>query len=302
MSEGFENALARRASQINATLDDLTALPSGPERRLVEAMRHGLLGPGKRLRAFLVLESAALFREPETRALRVAAAVECIHAYSLIHDDLPSMDDDALRRGHPTVHVAFDEATAILAGDALQALAFEVLASPGAYAGPAVAGALCHRLAQASGAAGMVGGQMLDILAEKRAEEGAEPLSVEETEKLQSGKTGALIRFAASAGPILAEASGGDQAALDAYGARIGLAFQIRDDLLDLEGDEAETGKKLRKDATAGKATFVDLLGVDGARSRALELVEAAKSALSSFGDSATLLRQAADFTVERLR
>lgn len=302
MTEGFEDVLARRASQVNATLEDALPVSTGPEARLIAAMRHALLGPGKRLRAFLVLESAALFREPETRALRVASAVECVHAYSLVHDDLPCMDDDDLRRGQPTVHKAFDEATAVLAGDALQSLAFELLSAPGGYASAAVAGALCHRMAQAIGPVGMVGGQMLDILAEERARAGEASLSLAETERLQAGKTGALIRFAASAGPILADAPSGDLAALDAYGARLGLAFQIRDDLLDLEGDEDAAGKKLRKDAVAGKATFVDLLGVEGARKRAGELVEAAKSALSHFGEAATLLRQAADFTVDRLR
>ncbi|MBS0563659.1 MAG: polyprenyl synthetase family protein [Proteobacteria bacterium] len=250
-------------------------------------MRYALRG-GKRLRAFLVLESAALHGIGD--ALSAAAAVEALHAYSLVHDDLPCMDDDDLRRGQPTVHVRWDEATAVLAGDALQTLAFELCCDPAL--GPRRID-LVTALARASGAEGMVLGQALDIAAEAA----AAPLTLDEITRLQSGKTGALISFAAEAGAILA---GADRSALAAYAQALGLAFQIADDILDVSGDPAKTGKRLGKDAGAGKATFVSLLGLDAARARAHDLVRQAEAALAGYGPAADGLRQAAHFVIQR--
>jgi farnesyl diphosphate synthase len=259
-------------------------------------MRYATLGGGKRLRAFLAVESAALFGVDRASALRAGAAVECVHAYSLVHDDLPSMDDDDLRRGKPTAHRAFDEATAILAGDALQALAFEILADQATHPDPGVRAELCLRLARAAGAPGMVGGQMVDIAAETA----AEPFDLPTITRLQALKTGALIRFSAEAGAIL----GGDaegRARLSGYAGHLGLAFQIRDDLLDVEGDEGSAGKRLGKDANAGKATFVSLLGVEGARRAARDEVAAAIAALGPLAPRARWLREAAEFAIQRV-
>ncbi|MDH5530615.1 MAG: polyprenyl synthetase family protein [Paracoccaceae bacterium] len=255
---------------------------------VVHAMRYAAAG-GKRLRAFLVMESAALHGIGNA-ALPVAAAVECLHAYSLVHDDLPCMDDDDLRRGQPTVHVKWDEATAVLAGDALQTLAFELCCDPSLGARRID---LVAALSKASGAEGMVLGQALDIAAETA----AAPLTLEEITRLQAGKTGALFTFAATAGAILA---GADTRPLEDYARALGLAFQIADDILDVEGDPAKAGKKLGKDVAAGKATFVSLLGLDAARARAKTLVEEAEAALAIYGVSADTLRSAARFVITR--
>lgn len=285
----FETRLATARATIAARLDgvlgDLADLP------LTQAMRHATTG-GKRLRGFLVLESARLHGVAPAVALDAAVAVECLHAYSLVHDDLPAMDDDDLRRGQPTVHVRWDEATAILAGDALQALAFELLARPGAL--PAARQLqLVAGLATAVGARGMVLGQALDIAAETA----GRPLTLAEITRLQDGKTGALIGWSATAGAVMA---GADPAALRDYAAALGLAFQIVDDILDVAGDAAAVGKALRKDAVAGKATFVSLLGLAGARDRAAELVATARAALASYGDAAGGLLALADHVVAR--
>ncbi len=260
----------------------------GVEGPVAEAMLYALSG-GKCLRGFLVTESAALHGIAPDTALPAATAIECIHAYSLIHDDLPVMDDDDLRRGRPTVHRAWDEATAILAGDAQQALAFELLATSG---GPHAL-RLIAALARGAGVRGMVGGQAMDIAAE-----GADnPLTLEEITRLQAGKTGALITWAAAAGARMA---GADDRALIAYGDALGLAFQIADDLLDIEGDAVAAGKALRKDAAAGKATFVSLLGVAGARARAEALAEAAILALQPYGNITGKLSELARFAINR--
>lgn len=260
---------------------------------VIAAMRYATSG-GKRLRGFLVLESARLHGIELATSMPAAAAVEAMHAYSLVHDDLPAMDDDDLRRGLPTVHVKWDEATAILAGDALQALAFELLTLPAL--GPADRRiALVAGLAKASGAEGMVLGQALDIAAETA----GRPLSLDEITILQAGKTGALIGFAAEAGALIA---GADPAPLRRYAAALGLAFQIADDILDVTGDVAKTGKRVQKDASAGKATFVSLLGLDGAKVRAAALVAEAEAALAGYGKDAANLNEAARFVISRDR
>ncbi len=281
----FETALKTAARAVEQRLAE--RLPT--EGRIAEAMRYAALAGGKRLRAFLVLESAALFGAPH--ALDAAAAVECIHAYSLVHDDLPAMDDDDLRRGKPTLHIKWDEATAVLAGDALQAQAFEIVANM--QASDAAKLALIRSLAHASGAQGMVLGQDLDIAAESA----ATPLTLAEITHLQALKTGALIRWSAGAGAVLA---GADPAPLHAYAEALGNAFQIQDDILDVTGSEAETGKRVQKDSAAGKATFVTLLGLAGAQARAAELVEEAVSHLGPYGAQAKRLREAAQYIISR--
>ena len=309
MSE-FSAAITAHAATVERVLEELLPSVPGPEDRVIKAMRYAVLGGGKRLRAFLVLESARLFDVAPISARRTAAAIECLHAYSLIHDDLPCMDDDDMRRGKPTAHLAFDEATAVLAGDALQSLAFETLLTAETHASGEVRARLALALAQAAGANGMVGGQMIDILAEREAEREAacgvdltpaEPTraDVEAISRLQRLKTGALFEFSATSGALLADQ---DPGPLARYASALGLAFQIRDDLLDVEGDELTAGKRLRKDAGMGKATFVGLLGVEGASRRARELVAEASAALDPYGESATLLRQAADFALRRTR
>jgi farnesyl diphosphate synthase len=291
----FEPALAYAAEATEQTMDRL--LPKGEtgEARVFEAMRYSSLGGGKRLRAFFVLASSTLFKVSATSALRVASAIEFLHAYSLVHDDLPAMDDDDLRRGKPTCHKQFDEATAILAGDALQALAFEVLAQEATHGDPAVRVALVAELAKAAGAQGMVGGQMLDLIAETQPD-----LSIGAITRLQRLKTGALISFSCTAGAILGKAAEPLRLALAAYAHDLGLAFQIVDDLLDIEGDAAELGKATNKDAAAGKATFVSILGLDRARSQATLLAQQAAAHLEPFGTQAELLKQAAQFVVTR--
>lgn len=300
----FDAALSFAAESVERTMDRLLPLDQDGghtgEARVVEAMRYSSLGGGKRLRAFFVLASSTLFKVGKLPALRTASAIEFLHAYSLIHDDLPAMDDDGLRRGKPTCHKQFDEATAILAGDALQALAFEVLAHEDTHGDPAVRVALVTELARASGAHGMVGGQMLDLLAEQRAEEGGEPLSLGAITRLQRLKTGALISFSCAAGAILGKASDHLRMSLSAYAHDLGLAFQIADDLLDVEGDAAVVGKATGKDAAAGKATFVSILGVERARAQAGLLARQAAAHLDPFGSSADLLKQAANFVVAR--
>ncbi len=286
----FQDRLAGHAAEVDRRLN--RAFQTFPDLPLTQAMRHALQG-GKRLRAFLVLESAALYGVPTDAALAAAAAIEAIHAYSLVHDDLPAMDDDALRRGRPTVHVKWDEATAILAGDALQSLAFELLCDP-ALGGPEVRLALVAGLARAAGGAeGMVLGQARDIAAEAA----PVPLTLEEITRLQSGKTGALIRWSATAGAVMA---GADAGPLGRYADALGLAFQIADDILDVTGDAATVGKRTGKDAVAGKATFVSLLGLEGARARAKSLVADAEEALRPYGTRADALIGAARFTAER--
>jgi len=291
---GLAKALREAAIATEQALDALLPIPEGPEARLVEAMRYASLGGGKRMRAFLVLEVGSLFAVSHTCAARVAASVEMLHAYSLIHDDLPSMDNDDLRRGKPSCHKAFDEATAILAGDALQARAFEVLAEPDTHADALARCELVQALGLASGARGMAGGQMIDILAEGKA------LTPAEIGRLQALKTGRLIQYSAEAGAILGRAPAALRHQIAAYGRDLGAAFQIADDILDAEGTAEEAGKATGKDAEAGKATLVSVLGLERARSQARMLAEQAASHLDSFGDRAALLRALAAFTISR--
>ncbi|MFG1319415.1 polyprenyl synthetase family protein [Xanthobacter autotrophicus] len=271
-----------------------------PER-LMAAMRHGALGGGKRLRPFLVIESAALFGIPADQAVTAATAIECIHCYSLVHDDLPAMDDDDLRRGRPTVHRAYDEATAILAGDGLLTLAFDLLAGEDAHPDAAVRVALVRALARAAGIGGMVGGQMLDLTAEGRFSGGA-PLALAEDaiRDLQAMKTGALLAVSVEAGALLGGATADERAALLAYGRALGAAFQIADDILDVEGTAEEVGKKVGKDAAAGKATLVSRLGLPAARTLLDRLVADAAAALAPFGARGAVLAEAALFVANR--
>ncbi|HEV2300110.1 MAG TPA: farnesyl diphosphate synthase [Stellaceae bacterium] len=278
----------------DAALDRLLVVPPGLEARVYEAMRYSALAPGKRLRPFLVLASARLFGVARRCALQVAAAVEMVHAYSLVHDDLPAMDDSDLRRGRPTCHKEFDEATAVLAGDGLLTMAFEVLAHPDTHSDPAVRAELVASLAAAAGPAGMVGGQMIDLLAEDRA------LDIGAITRLQRLKTGALIAFSCEAGAVLAKASSEMRLALRGYAHDLGLAFQIADDLLDVEGSASEMGKPVGADAAAGKATFVSILGVERARAQAALLIDQAVAHLDLFEQRAELLRHAARFVVTR--
>lgn len=289
-------ALAATAEAVTSELDRLLPVGDGLESRLHQAMRYASLNGGKRLRPFLVVNSARLFNVSEAAALHVAAALEMIHCYSLVHDDLPAMDDDDVRRGQATCHRQFDEATAILAGDALLTRAFEVLASPRTHSDPAVRCELVRELAAAAGGYGMVGGQMVDLLAA----ENAHLMDVAAITRLQQLKTGKLFGFACEAGAILGKASNRLRLALRAYAHDLGLAFQIADDLLDAEGRDEEVGKRLRKDDDAGKATFVSLLGPERARSQARMLAEQAAAHLDAFQEKADLLRQAAWFVVER--
>lgn len=294
MKSRFSAALQDAANAIEAVLDGLLPMPAGAEAPLVEAMRYSTLGGGKRLRPFLVLQSAGLFDVAAGHALRVGAALEMVHCYSLVHDDLPAMDDDDLRRGRPTTHRRFDEATAILAGDALLTRAFEVLAAPATHPKAEVRSELVLSLAIASGAEGMAGGQMIDLEAEHK------PLDLNAISRLQRLKTGALFGFACESGAILGQGSAPARRALLDYAHDMGLAFQIADDLLDAEGATAEVGKRTGKDAASGKATFVSLLGLDGARRRAAALADSAASRLDLFGDKADLLRYTAHYVVER--
>jgi len=293
-NSSLKQALSATSTAVERVLEPYLALSGGPEDRVIEAMRYSVFSGGKRLRPFLVLASAELFGVDRTQALRVAAAIECVHCYSLIHDDLPAMDDDELRRGKPTVHVQFDEATAILAGDALQSLAFEILASEETHSDPYVRVALVKELARASGHHGMVGGQMIDLTAESH------DMDEMFIYRLQQMKTGALISFSAEAGAIMGHASKSARASIHGYARDLGLAFQIADDLLDVEGNEEEVGKAVGKDEEAGKATLVTLMGVERARDQARILSDQAIEHLAGFDDKASLLRAVAHFAINR--
>ncbi len=291
------------AADTEALLDRLlSTTPAAGEisrpARLIEAIRYVALGGGKRFRPFLVVESAALFGVPRHNALMAGAALECVHCYSLAHDDLPAMDNDALRRGQPTAHKKYDEATAILAGDGLLTFAFDILSRVETHADAAVRIALVMALSRAAGLGGMAGGQMLDLAAEGRFS--AQKLGAADVRILQAMKTGALLRFGCEAGAILAAAPAAQRSALVRYGAAVGEAFQIADDLLDIEGDPALVGKQTGKDAAAGKATFVSVLGVARAKTRLQELVAEAEAALAPFGPAAATLIEAAHFVAER--
>ncbi len=293
-SISFPKALEEAARLTDAALQRLLIVPLGLEARVYDAMRYSALAPGKRLRPFLVLASANLFGVARRCALQVAAAVEMVHAYSLVHDDLPAMDNSDLRRGRPTCHKQFDEATAVLAGDGLLTAAFEVLAHPDTHGDPAVRCELVSELATAAGAAGMVGGQMIDLIAEQQ------NLDIGAVTRLQRMKTGALIAFSCEAGAILAKAPSELRTALRGYAHDLGLAFQIADDLLDVEGSAAETGKPVGADAAAGKATFVSILGVERARAQAELLASQAVAHLELFEQRAELLGEAARFVIAR--
>ncbi|MBU6419011.1 MAG: polyprenyl synthetase family protein [Proteobacteria bacterium] len=287
-------ALAETARLVEAQLEALLPVPEGAEAKLVEAMRYAVLNGGKRMRAFLVIEVAKLFAVNRTCAARVAASVEMLHAYSLVHDDLPAMDDDDLRRGQPSCHKKFDEATAILAGDALQTRAFEVLAEEDTHADPEARVELVLALAGASGMRGMVGGQMIDMESEGK------DLTGPEITRLQALKTGRLIQYAAEAGGILGRAPAPQRQAIMAYGRDLGAAFQIYDDVLDETASAEEMGKTAGKDAAAGKATMVRILGLARARAQAEMLAEQAAGHLDVFGERAALLQALAQFTVSR--
>src|SRR6516165_9981959 len=288
------DASAIAAQLTDEVIDSLLKAPSGLEARVYEAMRYSALAPGKRLRPLLVLAGARLFGVAHRSALQVAAAIEMVHAYSLIHDDLPAMDNSDLRRGRPTCHKQFDDATAVLAGDGLLTAAFEALSDPDTHGDPAVRCELVAALASAAGSAGMVGGQMIDLIAEHQT------LDIGAITRLQRMKTGALIAFACEAGTILAKAPHELRTALRGYAHDLGLAFQIADDLLDVEGSEAETGKPVGADAVAGKATFVSILGVKRARAQAELLIRQAVAHLDLFEQRAELLREVARFVIAR--
>jgi farnesyl diphosphate synthase len=288
--------LERIASLIEGRLDALLAPEpsSSGQARLIEAMRYAALGGGKRLRPFLLIESARLFGVAEEEALNAAAALECVHCYSLVHDDLPCMDDDKTRRGRPTAHIVFGEATAILAGDALLTLAFDILSATRTHPEPGVRVALIGLLAKAAGVGGMAGGQALDLAAE------GQSLGPMEVARMQAMKTGALFNFACDAGAVLGGADDVARGALAAYASAFGQAFQLADDLLDAEGDAAAMGKAAAKDASRGKATLVALLGADAARARLEALVDDAEAALAPFGARALTLKEAARFIASR--
>lgn len=282
------------AADVDALLGRLMSRPGDSRDRLFDAMAHAAVGGGKRLRPLLTVATARLFHIDPQRALRVGAAVEAIHVYSLIHDDLPCMDDDDLRRGKPTVHRAFDEATAVLAGDSLHALAFQLLADPATHENPQVRAELVLELSRASGIDGMAGGQMMDLVSEH------ETLDIGAITRLQQLKTGALIEFSVEAACIMASLDSAARTPCRGYARNVGLAFQIADDLIDHSGDERAAGKRVGKDAGAGKATFVSLLGEERARAQARLLVDQANEHLDQYGDEAGLLRAIARFAVER--
>lgn len=293
----FEVKLAEVASAVERRLSELLVGPAVPER-MTTAMRHAVLGGGKRVRPFLVIESARLFGVTRDQALNTAAALECVHCYSLVHDDLPAMDNDLLRRGQPTVWKAFDEWTAILAGDGLLTLAFEIMARPETHTSAEIRATLVTELARAAGPAGMAGGQCIDLEADKLGVPAAPTLG--HIRRLQAMKTGALIRFGVEAGAILGQGTPEQRAALRNFGDHLGFAFQIADDLLDASGDAATVGKATGKDAGAGKATLVSLMGLDAARAKLAETEAAAINALAPFGGAADTLRQTARFVASR--
>jgi farnesyl diphosphate synthase len=302
--QDFTRRLSTVAAEAESALERLlgaSMLPGEIARpeRLMAAMRHSVLGGGKRLRPFLVVESAALFGVTGQGPLLAGCALECLHCYSLVHDDLPSMDNDDLRRGKPTVHKAYDEATAILVGDALLTLAFDILTRDEVHADASVRTELVRELARAAGIGGMVGGQLLDLAAEGRFDK-KRALSESEIITLQAMKTGALLRFACRAGGILGKADASSRAAIDRYGAIVGQAFQIADDLLDVESDTATLGKAAGKDAAAGKGTLVTALGIEGARAKLDALVAEAETVLKPFGSKADILRATARFIAQR--
>ena len=292
----LQDSLAQIAVDIDQQFDVLLQLPGDTRDRLYAAMRHAAIGGGKRLRPLLVTATAALFHVERAVALRVGTAVEAIHVYSLVHDDLPCMDDDDMRRGKPTVHRAFDDATAVLAGDSLHALAFEILASSQTHTDPFIRGELVSTLALASGPEGMAGGQMMDIEAEKSA------FDLQTVMRLQALKTGALIAASVEMGAILGHIPPEGRTHLRGYARDIGLAFQIADDIMDVEGDPELAGKALQKDAAAGKGTFVSLMGLDRAKQQADMLVQQANEHLSTYGSEADLLRAIAKYITERDR
>jgi farnesyl diphosphate synthase len=294
VSLALADAMQSVATEIDALFDQVLAVPDDPRAVLYEAMRHAAIGGGKRLRPLLVYASANLFNVTRESALRAGLAIEALHVYSLIHDDMPCMDDDDMRRGKPTVHKQYDEAIAVLAGDALHALAFEIVSDPATHPDPFVRAELSFELARASGPSGMAGGQMMDLVAEESR------FDLPTTTRLQQLKTGALIAFCLEAGAILGHVPPEGRRGLRAYARDIGLAFQIADDLLDVEGDATVVGKATGKDAEAGKATFVSLLGVERAHTQARMLVDQAIAHLSTFGAEADLLRAIARYVVER--
>jgi farnesyl diphosphate synthase len=290
----LDTAIAQIAAEVDAEFDQLLTVPADARAPLYHAMRHAAIGGGKRLRPLLLVATAELFNVARATALRVATAVEAIHVYSLVHDDLPCMDDDDLRRGKPTVHRAFDEATAVLAGDSLHALAFEILSDTQTHADPFVRSELIATLAVASGPDGMAGGQMMDLEAEKAS------FDLPTVTRLQALKTGALIAASVEMGAILGHIPAEGRTHLRGYARDIGLAFQIADDILDVEGDEALAGKALQKDAAAGKGTFVSLMGLERAKQQAAMLVEQSLSHLAGYGSEADLLRAIAHYVLER--
>ena len=289
----LKNKLEEARFSLDKSFDEKLALPDGKEKRLIEAMRYSAIGGGKAFRAFLVLSVAEILGLKQEDALQIACSLEMVHTFSLIHDDLPAMDNDTMRRGKPTNHIEFDEATAILAGDALVINAFEVLSEENNLS-PEIRCRLIHFLAKMAGKEGMCGGQMLDLIGEKKT------LTLEEITRLQALKTGALLRFAVLAPAIAANADEITRKALEKYADCIGLMFQITDDILDIEGDEKLMGKTLGKDKAETKSTFVSFLGIEKARKKAYQLGEEAKKALSIFGEKAALLAQASDFILER--
>jgi len=290
----FGQRLTEIADRVTVALDQLIPPAQGPEADLMRAMRHSALANGKRMRPFYVIETGAMFEAPEKSLLRTAAALECVHCYSLIHDDLPCMDDDDFRRGQPTVHKAFDEATAVLAGDALLTQAFKILANRETHQDGHIRLQLIERLSDSSGALGMVGGQMIDML------EDDSPRDLNTITRMQRMKTGALISYSVEAGAIIGGASDVEKHALHGFAHDLGLAYQIADDLLDATGNEADVGKPLRTDETAGKANFVTILGVEQAQERVRLLAAQAKEHLAIFRNRAHILLQSVDFVLDR--
>jgi farnesyl diphosphate synthase len=295
-SPSLKSALTQVGAEVDRRFDVMLAVPDDPRAELYRAMRHAAIGGGKRLRPLLVFATAGLFGVDRECTARTACAIEAVHVYSLVHDDLPAMDNDDMRRGKPTVHRAFSEATAVLAGDSLHALGFEWLADPATHPDPYVRAELVLELARAAGPSGMAGGQAMDLKAE------TETFDLNTVTRLQAMKTGALISCAVELGAILGRVAPEGRTGLRGYARDIGLAFQISDDLLDVEGDEEKAGKKLRKDEGAGKETFVSLLGIDRARGQARMLVDQAIDHLRTYGQEADLLRSIARYVLERDR